>query len=190
MGSRIATRLRQSIRAARRAGTRMSRPTCRSRRRKARLVELREKRFFRPAGGWGLVLPSTHALRRGLHSFAASRLQTGGGTSEAVPFPKSGANQNFSAGCGVATFASQPLSVASPSPLRRLDSRGGCALHGLVQEFMFTREIGLGVVDPALGGAGLLLQNFVSGAALGFGFRIVLVEKKGAAQANARDSHV
>src|SRR5207302_11256215 len=46
--------------------------------------------------------------------------------------------------------SSQPLSVASPSPLRRLDSRGGCALHGLVQEFMFTREIGLGVEHELL----------------------------------------
>ena len=54
-----------------------------------------------------------------------------------------------------------------------------------MQGFVFTREIGLGVVDPARGGAGLLLEDFVSGAALRLSFRITLVQQQSAAQANA-----
>jgi hypothetical protein len=32
--------------------------------------------FFRPSGAGFLVTPCTHGLRRGLHSFAASRLRS------------------------------------------------------------------------------------------------------------------
>lgn len=32
--------------------------------------------FFRPSGAWLSYLPLTHGLRRGLYSFAASRLES------------------------------------------------------------------------------------------------------------------
>jgi hypothetical protein len=59
MGSRIVTRLRPSIRAARRAGTRILRLTCRSRRSEASNCR---GTFLSPRWGWGLSSSSNPRL--------------------------------------------------------------------------------------------------------------------------------